>query len=391
MSDPKNVMKLMSLVIACSWITMSCGKKSAVNAPEPLTEEVYGLSGDRKVKIYTLSNSEGMKARISEYGAILVSLEVPDRDGRIEDVTLGYDTLDGWKSNTSYFGSTVGRYGNRIANGKFSLDGKEYKLATNNDPGGIPCALHGGVVGFDKVIWEGKPVSKVGAEGVELSYTSQDGEEGYPGTLKVKVTYWLTDKNELVWEVEAATDKATPVNIVHHSYWNLSGKPEKSINDHRLQLEADHYLPTDIGLIPTGEIAPVAGTPMDFTAAKAIGERVNQDSQDLKFGGGYDHCWVLREGQKGEVIKLAATLHDPLSGRVMEVFTDQPAIQFYGGNFLDGSVQGKGGVSYPYRSGLCLETQKFPNSPNQEEFPNCVLRPGEIYKHTMMHRFSVKN
>lgn len=383
----KQVIQLIGLLIGCVWVLSSCGKKTPVDASLSMLEDVYGVSGDREVKIFTLSNAQGLKARISEYGAILVSLEVPGRDGQVEDVTLGYDTLDGWKSNTSYFGSTVGRYGNRIANGKFTLDGKDYKLETNNDPGGVPCALHGGLVGFDKVVWQGRSVSKPGMGGVELSYTSQDGEEGYPGTLKVKVTYWLTDNNELIWEAEATTDKATPVNIVHHTYWNLSGKAGQSINGHELQLESDDYLPTDIGLIPTGKILPVAGTPMDFTAATAIGKRVNQNFQALKFGGGYDHCWVLR---KGEGVKLAATLYDPVSGRVMEILTNQPGIQFYGGNFLDGSVKGKGGASYPYRSGLCLETQRFPDSPNQGGFPNSILRQGETYKHTMIHRFSVK-
>ncbi|MCP5538510.1 MAG: galactose mutarotase [Akkermansiaceae bacterium] len=347
----------------------------------------YGNIDGQEVKIYTLTNTKGMKARISEYGAILVSLEVPDKDGKPADVTLGYDTLEGWQSNTSYLGSTVGRYGNRIAHGKFSLDGKDYTLATNNDPGGIPCALHGGKVGFDKVVWKGEAVSKDGAQGVSLSYTSKDGEEGYPGTLKVTVAYWLTENNELIWQASATTDKATPVNIVHHSYWNLTGDPNNTINNHILKLEADHFLPTNAGLIPTGDIAPVAGTPMDFTAPTAIGKRVNEDTEALKLGGGYDHCWVLR---KGEGVRLAATLRDPSSGRVMEILTDQPGIQFYGGNFLDGTITGKSGVSYQHRTGLCLETQHYPDSPNQPAFPNTILKPGETYSHTMVHRFSIK-
>lgn len=350
-------------------------------------EEIYGKIDNRDVKIFTLTNSNGLEAKVTEYGAILVSLEMPDRNDQLKDVTLGYDTLAGWLTNTSYFGSTVGRYGNRIADGKFTLDGKEYDLAKNNDPGGIPCHLHGGKVGFDKVLWTGKSTSKDGAQGVILTYTSKDGEEGYPGNLSVQVTYWLTENNELIWQAEATTDKATPVNIVHHSYWNLSGNPMKTINDHQLKLEADHYLPTNTGLIPTGDLAPVSDSPMDFTSSTTIGKRVNDDFQALKLGAGYDHCWVLRDN---EGTSLAATLYDPSSGRMMEVFTDQPGIQFYGGNFLDGKVEGKGGVAYPHRTGLCLETQRFPDSPNQSKFPHCILKPGETYKHVMIHRFSIR-
>lgn len=350
-------------------------------------EEIYGKIDNRDVKIFTLTNSNGLEAKVTEYGAILVSLVVPDRNDQLKDVTLGYDTLDGWLTNTSYFGSTVGRYGNRIADGKFTLDGKEYDLAKNNDPGGIPCHLHGGKVGFDKVLWTGKSTSMDGAQGVILTYTSKDGEEGYPGNLSVQVTYWLTENNELIWQVEATTDKATPVNIVHHSYWNLSGNPTETINDHQLKLEADQYLPTNTGLIPTGDLAPVSDSPMDFTSSTTIGKRVNDDFQALKLGAGYDHCWVLRDN-KGT--SLAATLYDPSSGRMMEVLTDQPGIQFYGGNFLDGNAKGKNDVAYPHRSGLCLETQRFPDSPNQSKFPHCILKPGETYKHVMIHRFSIR-
>jgi len=353
----------------------------------PTKTENYGKMPDgRPVRIFTLSNSTGMVAKVTEYGAILVGVAVPDRNGKVEDVTLGYDTLAGWLTNKDYLGSTVGRYGNRIAHGKFTLDGQTYTLATNNEPGGIPCALHGGIKGFDKVLWSGKPVTRNGASGVELTYTCKDGEEGYPGTLQAKVTYWLTGRNELIWEAEATTDKATPVNIVHHTYWNLTGNPNKSINDCVLTLEADKYLPTNAGLIPTGELAPVAGTPMDFTTPTPIGQRVNQDFEALKLGGGYDHCWVLNS-RRG--MHTAAVVRDPASGRVMELTTDQPAVQFYGGNFLNGSTTGKGGVPHRFRTGMCLETQIFPDSPNQPSFPNCILRPGETYKHRMVHRFSV--
>lgn len=354
----------------------------------PVQTQVYGkVPGAGVAEIFTLQNSKGMRARVTEYGAILVGLEVPDRAGKLADVTLGYDTLPGWLTNTSYFGATVGRFGNRIAHGKFTLDGKTYQLATNNSPGGIPCHLHGGVRGFDKVLWSGKPVSKPGASGVELTYTSRDGEEGYPGTLTATVTYWLTEKNELVWEARATTDKATPVNLVHHSYWNLTGDPRQSINGHELTLHADRYLPTNAGLIPTGEIAPVKGTPMDFTKPTPIGARVNENFEALKLGGGYDHCWVLT--RPGRLAK-AAKLKDPTTGRVMEIFTDQPAIQFYGGNFLDGTTKGKGGIAYKFRTGLCLETELFPDGPNQPHFPDSILRPGETYRHKMVHRFSVE-
>jgi aldose 1-epimerase len=348
-------------------------------------EEIYGTLPDGKsVKIFTLSNKNGLKAKVTEYGAILVSMETPDQAGKSADITHGYDTLAGWLTNTSYFGATVGRFGNRIKDGKFSLDGKEYKLATNNKPGGIPCHLHGGLKGFDKVLWSGKAT---GENGVEFSYTAKDGEEGYPGNLTVKVTYSLNEKNELKWEATATTDAPTVLNIVHHSYWNLSGDPSTSINDHLMMLNAGGFLPTDIGLIPTGKVTPVTGTPMDFTKPTVIGERIDADFEALKFGGGYDHAWVIEKGPK---VRLAARVKDPKSGRVMEISTNQPAVQFYGGNFLDGTAKGKGGVAYPKRSAFCLETEGFPDAPNHPDFPSAVLRPGEIYTHTMIHKFSVE-
>jgi len=360
----------------------SCQRPADMEITSTLKQEVFGNMPDaREVKIFTLTNRNGLTARVTEYGAILVSMETPDKAGKTADITHGYDTLEGWLTNTSYLGSTVGRFGNRIKDGKFTLDGKAYALATNNDPGGIPCHLHGGLKGFDKVLWSGKPV---GDNGVEFTYVSKDGEEGYPGNLTVKTTYTLNDDNELKWETSATTDAPTIVNIVHHSYWNLSGDPTTSINDHELTLHAPHFLPTDIGLIPTGEIAPVAGTPMDFTKPKIIGARVDADFEALKFGGGYDHCWVL---EKAEGVRLAARLKDPKTGRVMEISTDQPAIQFYGGNFLDGSFAGKGGVKYAKRTALCLETEGFPDSPNQASFPSPVLRPGQTYHHRMIHKF----
>jgi aldose 1-epimerase len=369
----------LTLLAASALLTMSNLTAS------DLETAVYGkLNDGREVAIFTLTNANGMVARVTEYGAILVSLEVPDSKGVRADVTLGCDTLAGWLTSSSYFGASVGRFGNRIAHGRFTLDGKEYTLATNNSPGGIPCHLHGGLKGFDKVLWTGSPVRKAGARGVALTYTSKDGEEGYPGTLQVKITYWLTDANELVWEAEATTDKPTVINLAHHTYWNLSGDPTKPITNETLMLAADAYLPTDAGLIPTGVLAPVAGTPMDFRTPTTVGARINDAFEALKLGGGYDHCWVLR---KGPGVRLAAVVKDLSSGRIMEVLTDQPGVQFYTGNFLDGSATGKNGVKYQFRTGLCLETEGFPDAPNHPDFPSAVLRPGETYHHTMVCRF----
>ncbi len=377
--DAITCLNILTLCLLCGcYLTKSASTRS-------VTKGNYGALPDgRTADLYTLTNANGLKATLTNYGAILVSMEVPDRDGKLADVTLGYDTLEGWLSNTSYFGSTVGRYGNRIAKGEFTLDGKTYTLAKNNGEN----ALHGGSKGFDKVLWDGKLVERPGAVGVEFTRTSPDAEEGYPGNLKCKVTYLLTNDNELRIEFEATTDKPTVLNLVHHSYWNLTGDPNKTNLDHELMIAADRFLPVDEGLIPTGELRPIKGTPFDFTKPTKIGARVNADDEQLKLGKGYDHCWVLRN-QKGKVV-LAATLYDPSSGRAMDLLTDQPGVQFYGGNFLDGTVTGKSGVKYQFRTGLCLETQKYPDSPNKPSFPSPVLRPGETYKHTMVHRFYVK-
>lgn len=368
-----------SNIIISAW---AIGMAACQCLASEVKQELFGKMPDgREVSIITLTNKNGLKARVTEYGATLVSMEVPDKHGKTADITHGYDTLAGWLTNTSYFGATVGRFGNRIKDGKFTLDGKNYTLATNNDPGGIPCHLHGGIKGFDKVLWSSRIISD---NGVEFNYLSKDGEEGYPGNLTVKVTYTLTEANELKWEALATTDAPTILNIVHHSYWNLSGNPAATINDHELMLAAPNFLPTDIGLIPTGVIAPVTGTPMDFTKPRVIGEQLAADTESLRFGGGYDHCWVL---EKGSGVRLAARLKHPASGRVMELSTDQPAIQFYGGNFLDGTVAGKGGVKYAKRTALCLESEGFPDSPNQSSFPSPVLRPGQTYQHRMIHKF----
>jgi len=339
---------------------------------------LYGTTSDGSpVWIFTLRNANGIEVQVIEYGAILASVKVPDRDGNVSEVTLNHQTLEAWENDDSYLGATVGRFGNRIAGGKFNLNGKEFSLATNNDPGGIPCHLHGGLRGFSQALWKGEAVSREGAEGVRLTYRSIDGEEGYPGNLDVVVCYWLSERNELTFQVEATSDAATPVNIVNHTYWNLGGDFSKSILDHELQLHADYFLKTDAGLIPTGEHVPVKETPMDFTELTAVGERIEEDFEALKLAEGYDHCWVLREGSG---VRSAAKLHDPQSGRTMEVLTDQAGVQFYAGNFL-------GDKPYGRRTGLCLETEGFPDAPNQADFPSCILIPGEQYLHTVTFRF----
>lgn len=329
------------------------------------------------VELYTLTNKNGLKARLMTYGATLVSLELPDRNGVLADCVIGYDSLDGYFKNSPYFGAIVGRYGNRIAKGKFVLDGKTYTLATNNGPN----HLHGGVRGFDKVVWAAAPVSETGAVGVQFSYLSKDGEEGYPGNLDVTVIYMLTDADELIISYEATTDKPTVVNLTHHSYFNFSGG-RRDILGHELMLAADRYTPVDEGLIPTGVLAPVAGTVMGFLTPTAIGTRI------ADVPGGYDHNYVLTGG--GGTPALAARVYEPESGRIMEITTVEPGIQFYSGNFLDGTIAGKSGRVYGKHWGFCLETQHFPDSPNRPSFPSTVLKPGEIYKTSTTHKFSTK-
>jgi aldose 1-epimerase len=344
-----------------------------------LFKEDFGrLPDGTPVELYTLNNSHGLRARIMTYGAILVSLEVPDRTGGLADITLGYDSLGGYLEATPYFGAVVGRYGNRIAKAKFTLDGAEYSLAANNGDN----HLHGGLKGFDKVVWAAEPVREEAAVGVKLSYLSPDGEEGYPGNLSCVLTYRITEDNEFKITYEATTDKATPVNLTHHSYFNLAGQGRGDILAHELLLEADRYTPVDEGLIPTGELRPVAGTPFDFTTAHIIGARID------RVAGGYDHNFVLRSG--GGDLARAAQVYEPTSGRVMDVFTTEPGIQFYTGNFLDGTITGKVELVYNQHAGFCLETQHFPDSPNQPDFPSTILRPGETYQTLTIYRFSAR-
>ena len=344
----------------------------------------FGQTADgRQVDLYTLVNSHGIRARVMTHGAVVVSLEVPDRDGRLADVALGFDDMGGYLSDPPYFGAIVGRYGNRIAHGRFTLDGTEYALARNNGEN----HLHGGVKGFDKVIWEAEEVGGSDGPALRLSYLSADGEEGYPGNLSVEVTYTLTEGDELRVDYYATTDQATVLNLTQHTYFNLAGAGEGDILDHELMINADRFTPVDETLIPTGELRKVSGTPLDFTSPTPIGARINQDDEQLRVGQGYDHNFVLRRG-KG--LELAARVHEPGSGRVLEVYTTEPGMQFYSGNFLDGTIRGKEGKVYLHRSGFCLETQHFPDSPNQPDFPSTVLRPGEEYRQTTVFRFSTR-
>jgi aldose 1-epimerase len=343
-------------------------------------------SGGISVSRYVLTNKLGVEAVVINYGATLVSLKVPDRAGKSADVVLGYDSVEGYEQGKSYFGGTIGRYGNRIARGEFTLDGTTFHLPKNDGPN----SLHGGTIGFNKRIWTGTDHSRADAEVLELSYTSADGEEGYPGTLKVKVTYTLpAEANELRIDYTATTDKDTVTNLTNHSYFNLSGDASKEIVNHQLLLRAPQFTPVDATLIPTGELRAVRGTPFDFTKSTAIGVRINQDDEQLKFGKGYDHNWVLERTKKGG-LQLAAEVFEPTSGRVLEVLTTEPGVQFYSGNFLDGTAKGKGGQLYAHRTGLCLETQHFPDSPNHPKFPSTVLKPGEMYRTSTVLRFSTR-
>jgi len=334
----------------------------------------------------TLKNRRGVELHAISYGGIITSLKVPDRAGKPGDVVLGFDKPESYWADPPppFFGAIVGRYGNRIGKGKFTLDGKPYSLATNN---GVNH-LHGGNKGFDKVLWT--ITTKDAPEGSQaiFSRTSKDGEEGYPGNLQVRVTYTLTEKNELIVDYHATTDKATPVNLTQHSYFNLAGEGTGDILGHQLTIDADRYTPVDDTLIPTGELAPVQGTPFDFRQPTAIGARIDQDNPQLKNGKGYDHNWVLT--RKGTGLQHAARLTDPKSGRTMDVATTEPGLQFYSGNFLDGTIKGKGGHVYAHRSGLCLETQHFPDSPNKPKFPSTILQPGKAYESRTVFTFSAK-
>jgi aldose 1-epimerase len=355
-------------------------------AQTSITHKPFGKTTDgQSVEIYTLRNRRGMEARITNYGGIVVSLTAPDRNGKLADVVLGYNDLDTYmRPPFPYFGAIIGRYGNRIAKGRFTLNGVEYKLAVNNGEN----HLHGGLKGFDKMVWTARERRTAAGPALALSYLSKDGEEGYPGNLRVLVVYTLTNNNELKIDYTASTDKDTVTNLTHHSYFNLAGEGNGDILKHNLMLRADVFIPTDAGSIPTGEIRNVAGTPFDFRKANTIGERINNDDEQLKFGNGYDHTWVI-DGRMG-TLRQAAIVYEPVSGREMEVWTTEPGVQFYTGNFLDAAIIGKSGKPYPRRSGFCLETQHYPDSPNKPNFPTTTLRKGATYHSTTIYRFSAR-
>ncbi|MFT5143906.1 MAG: aldose 1-epimerase [Thalassolituus oleivorans] len=370
----------MSLIAA---ITSGCQSQGQNAAYEVVTTPFGTLPDGRAVDLYTVTTPSGIVMKVTNYGGIITHLMVPDATGTIGDVVLGYDNLDAYLASTPYFGAIIGRYGNRIANGRFSIDGTAFTLAANNGQN----HLHGGITGFDKVLWAAEAFSGPSGAGVIFSYTSADGEEGYPGALQVQVTYTLGDDGSLGFDYAASTDKSTPVNLTQHSYFNLAGPSSTSILGHDLQIAASRFTPVDDGLIPTGELADVTGTPFDFRAPHAIGARIEADNEQMVRGLGYDHNWVL-DGRAGG-LKLAARVVEPSSGRVMEVRTEEPGIQFYSGNFLDGTLPAKGGGTYAHRSGFCLETQHFPDSPNQPGFPSTLLEPGETYRTRTVYTFSV--
>jgi aldose 1-epimerase len=363
----------------CSTTKSCCGDKSCT----PVTSKPFGAVAGKPVELYTLKNTNGAVAKIMTYGGIVQSLEVPDKDGKLVDVVLGYDQLDDYVTNNPYFGALIGRYGNRIGGGKFTLNGTTYTLATNNGPN----HLHGGVKGFDKVIWSAKPMCTQDGPALELTYRSPDMEEGYPGNLEVTAVYALTDANELKVTFTARTDKDTVCNLTHHSYFNLSGGG--TILDHLCYINADKTTPVDSGLITTGEIKPVDGTPFDFRKPTAIGDRINDPDVVLQYGPGYDHNWVVNQKQPGE-LTLQARVTSPKTGIIMEVLSDEPCLQFYAGNFLDGTIKGKGGVVYQKRTGLCLEPQHAPDSPNKPNWPSVVLKPGQTFHNTIIYKFSAK-
>jgi aldose 1-epimerase len=385
---------LIYFLISVSLLFISCGEKKTPEGEmdqmaekkhmkeEPkmdIQKQTFGqLPDGQQVDLYILTNGKGLTAKVMTYGATLVSLGVPDRNEDIADITLGCDDIEGYMAASPYFGSTVGRYANRIAKGKFALEGEEYTLATNNGEN----HLHGGIKGFDKVLWQAEPFREEKMVGVKFVYFSKDGEEGYPGNLACTVSYMLNDRNELNIVYEAETDKATPVNLTHHSYFNLAGQGEGDILAHELMIAANKYTPVDASLIPTGEIRAVADSPMDFTTPHAIGERIDQVE------GGYDHNFVLRSD--GGSLSLAASVYEPKTGRVMEVLTTEPGIQFYSGNFLDGTITGKAGKVYHQHYGFCLEPQHFPDSPNKPNFPSTILQPGAKYLTRTLFKFSTR-
>ncbi len=375
----KKIAYMVVIVLVSGTVFMACKPKSG--SSEKVIQESWGTHNGKEVFLFTLTNSSGNVLKLTNYGARITWIEVPDRDGVKENVTFGFDTFEETLKGDAYFGASVGRYANRIAGGKFSIDGIEYSLALNN----YPNSLHGGPGGWHSVVWDAEILEKEEAQCVKFTYKSPDMEEGYPGNMDVEVLYTWTDNNAIIIDYKATTDMKTVLNITNHAYFNLHGAGTGDILAHQLTINASSFTPVDSTLIPTGEIRQVAGTPLDFTTPHTVGERIGEDYEQLKFGGGYDHNFVL--DNNGEV---DATVYDPLSGRVLEVITDQPGLQFYCGNFLNGSQTGHGGKAYNYRSGLCLESQHYPDSPNKPEFPSTILEPGKTFTSTTIYRFAVK-
>jgi aldose 1-epimerase len=367
-------------------IASGCGRGATVQNTNPyLSSQMFGRTPEgQAVELFTFRNSNGVQVRAMTYGAVIVSITAPDRTGALDDIVLGFDTLEPYLTKSPYFGAVVGRYGNRIANGRFTLDGAAYQLATNDGPN----HLHGGPKGFARVVWTADPFQSTDGVGVTFSYTSADGDEGYPGTLTASVTYTLDDQNRLSVDYKATTDKATVVNLTQHSYFNLGGANARDILSHVVQIDADRFTPVDATLIPTGQLAPVQGTPFDFRSPTPIGARIDQPDEQLVRGKGYDHNFVLNRSGAGRV--HAVHVLEPASGRTLDVETTEPGVQFYTGNFLDGTLTGKGGRVYGHRSGFCLETQHFPDSPNHPAFPSTVLRPGQTFQSKTVFAFGVQ-
>jgi aldose 1-epimerase len=389
------MLKLNTFLVAGLIIcTLSCKKdtREAASANEsiPRMEESiqvdsFGVMPSGKlVGRYTLTNKNGLQMQVINFGGIITSLKVPDKNGNLEDVVLGFDSLQHYLNGSPFFGALVGRYGNRIAKGKFVLDGKEYTLAQNNNGN----HLHGGLIGFDKVYWNIEPATDGEGPAIKLTYISKDMEEGYPGNLSVEVSYTLSNNDELKIDYKATTDKKTIINLTNHTYFNLTGDAKRDILDHQVMINADKFVPIDEQLIPLGMLRDVKGTPFDFSSPTTISTRIDEDDPQIKNGMGYDHCWVISPAS--DSLRLGVTVYEPVSGRYMEMYTTQPGVQFYTGNFLNGSAVGKGGVVYERRYGLCLETEHFPDSPNQSSFPSVELDPGEIYHTQTTYAFSVK-
>lgn len=372
---------LLSIGLIIGIILFNFCNQSSKKTKEMVKKENFGVHKGKEVFLFTLTNKDGNVLKLTNFGARITWIEVPDRSGNKENITFGFDTFEGMINGDPYFGSVVGRYANRIAKGKFSLDGEEYSLPVNNGPN----TLHGGPLGWHSLVWDAEIPEKTEFPTVKFTYLSPDMEAGFPGNMNIEATYTWTDNNEILIDYKCTTDKKTVLNITNHAYFNLHGAGNGDILDHQVVIKADRFVPVDADLIPTGELRPVTGSPFDFTTPHTVGERINEEYDQLTLGGGYDHTFVLNNSEE-----VDATVYDPVSGRFMEVISDQPGVQFYCGNFLDGTMIGHGGKPYIYRSGLCLETGHYPDSPNQPDFPSTTLNPGDTFTSRTIYRFSVK-